>query len=46
LAGQQVGALATTAEDKYVQVAGDHLTPLNSKEIAKAVAKASNELSR
>ena len=44
--GPQVGALAVTAEEQYVQVVGDHLTPLNSKEIAKAVARAPNELAR
>jgi len=44
--GPQVGALAMTNEDQYVQVVGDHVTLLNSKEIAKAVARASSELSR
>jgi len=41
--GAQVGALAMTAEGEYVQVVGDHLAPLNTKEIAKAVAKAPKE---
>lgn len=36
----QVGALAITDEDQYVQVVGDHITPLNNKVIAKAVANA------
>lgn len=38
--GMQVGALAMTAEGQYVQVVGDHLTPLNTKMIAKALANA------
>jgi hypothetical protein len=41
--GAQVGALAMTAEGGYVQVVGDHLTPLKTKEIAKAVANAPRE---
>lgn len=41
--GAQVGALAMTAEGEYVQVVGDHLTPLKTKEIAKAVANAPKE---
>jgi hypothetical protein len=41
--GAQLGALAMTAEGAYVQVVGDHLVPLNRKEIAKAVAKAPKE---
>lgn len=41
--GMQVGALAMTAEGQYVQVVGDHITPLNTKEIAKAVANAPKE---
>jgi hypothetical protein len=38
--GAQVGALAMTAEGEFVQVVGDHLTPLKIKEIAKAFANA------
>ena len=41
--GMQVGALALTADDQYVQVVGDHITPLNNREIAKAVANAPQE---
>ena len=41
--GMQVGALAMTAEDQYVQVVGDHITPLNTREIAKALANAPKE---
>ncbi|MHB8948018.1 MAG: hypothetical protein ACYC4S_03010 [Rhodoferax sp.] len=41
--GAQVGALAMTAEGEYVQVVGDHLTPLKTEEIAKAVAHAPKE---
>jgi hypothetical protein len=38
--GMQVGALAMTADGQYVQVVGDHITPLNTRAIAKAVANA------
>jgi len=41
--GMQVGALAITAENQYVQVVGDHITPLKTREIAKAVANAPKE---
>lgn len=41
--GMQVGALAITAENQYVQVVGDHITPLNTRKIAKAVANAPKE---
>lgn len=41
--GAQVGALAMTAEGAYVQVVGDYLVPLKTKEIAKAVANAPKE---
>ena len=41
--GAQVGALAMTAQGEYVQVVGDHLTPLKSEEIARAVANAPKE---
>lgn len=41
--GMQVGALAMTDEDQYVQVVGDHITPLNTKKIAKALANAPKE---
>jgi hypothetical protein len=43
--GLQVGALALTADGAYVQVVGDHLTPLKSREIEKAVANAPKESS-
>jgi hypothetical protein len=38
--GQQVGALAVTAEGQYFQVVGDHLVALSKNEISKAIAKA------
>lgn len=41
--GAQVGALAITAAGAYVQVVGDYLVPLKTKEIAKAVANAPKE---
>ncbi len=41
--GAQVGALAMTAEGGYVQVVGDHLTPLKTRDLAKAVANAPKE---
>jgi hypothetical protein len=41
--GMQIGALAMTADDQYVQVVGDHITPLNTREITKAVANAPKE---
>jgi hypothetical protein len=41
--GLQSGALAMTPEGDYVLVVGDHLTPLKTKEIARAVAKAPKE---
>ena len=41
--GLQSGALAMTPEGDYVQVVGDHLTPLKKKEIARAVANAPKE---
>ena len=41
--GMQVGALAMTDENQYVQVVGDHITPLNTKKIAKALANAPKE---
>ena len=41
--GAQIGALAMTAEGAYVQVVGDHVVPLKTKEIAKAVANAPKE---
>lgn len=41
--GAQVGALAMTAQGEYVQVVGDHLTPLKTEEIARAVANAPKE---
>ncbi|MBU3897684.1 MAG: hypothetical protein KJ614_01935 [Gammaproteobacteria bacterium] len=41
--GAQVGALAVTAEGEYLQVVGEHLSPLKTNEIAKAVAHATRE---
>jgi hypothetical protein len=41
--GAQVGALAMTVEGEYVQVVGDYMVPLKTKEIAKAVANAPRE---
>lgn len=41
--GMQVGALAMTDEGQYVQVVGDHITPLNTRMIAKALANAPKE---
>jgi hypothetical protein len=41
--GAQVGALAVTPDGEYVQVVGDHVTPLKTKEVAKAVANASKD---
>ena len=41
--GAQIGALAMTAEGAYVQVVGDHVMPLKTKEVAKAVAHAPKE---
>lgn len=44
--GPQVGALAMTIAGDYVQVVGDHVTLLNTKDaraVAKAVAKAPKE---
>lgn len=38
--GQQIGALAQTAEGQYVQVVGDHVVPLNTSKIAAALARA------
>jgi hypothetical protein len=41
--GMQVGALAITADGQYVQLVGDHVTPLKTKDIAKALANAPKE---
>ena len=41
--GAQLGALAMTRQGEYVQVVGDHLTPLKAEEIAKAIANAPKE---
>jgi len=38
--GQQMGALAQTADGKYVQVVGDFLVPLSTAKVTKAIAKA------
>ncbi|MDP2369426.1 hypothetical protein [Rhodoferax sp.] len=37
--GLQVGALGVTREKQYVQVVGDFVTPLNSSQLARAIAK-------
>lgn len=42
--GAQIGALAMTTEGEYVQVVGDQLVPLKTREIAKAVSNATIEL--
>ena len=38
--GQQMGALAQTADGKYVQVVGDFLVPLSTAKVTKAITKA------
>lgn len=38
--GARIGALALTAEGEYVQVNGDHVSPLSSSQIRKALGKA------
>jgi len=38
--GQQVGALGLIENNQYVQVVGDHITPLNSSQIKGAVGNA------
>ena len=38
--GPQVGALGVTGQGEYVQVVGDHISALNSFQIARAVAHA------
>jgi hypothetical protein len=38
--GLQVGALGLTDQGQYVHVVGDFVTPLNSSQISRAVAKA------
>lgn len=42
--GAQIGALAMTAEGEYVQVVGDQLVHLKTREIAKAVSNATSNL--
>lgn len=37
--GLQIGALAQTADGKYVQVVGDFEVPLSSAKVLKAIAK-------
>jgi len=39
--GAQVGALAETAEGRFVQVNGDHIAPLSEAQVRRAVAAAS-----
>ena len=41
--GPQIGALAMTEEGRYVQVVGDYITPLNSGQLTRAMAKAKPE---
>lgn len=41
--GQQMGALAQTADGKYVQVVGDFMVPLSSAKVAKAIVKANGK---
>jgi hypothetical protein len=38
--GLQIGALALNEQGQYVQVVGDYITPLNTSQISRAVAKA------
>lgn len=38
--GPQMGALAITQEGQYVQLVGDFITPLNTSQITRAMAKA------
>jgi len=38
--GALVGVLGMTTDGQYVQVVGDHLVPLKTKEMAKTVANA------
>ena len=41
--GPQMGALAMMEDGQYVQVVGDYVTPLNSSQLARAMAKAKPE---
>ena len=41
--GPQMGALAMTEDGHYVQVVGDYVTPLNSSQLTRALAKAKPE---
>ena len=41
--GPQMGALAMTEDGQYVQVVGDYVTPLNSSQLARAMAKVKPE---
>lgn len=41
--GPQMGALAMTQDGQYVQVVGDYVTPLNSSQLARAMAKVKPE---
>ena len=43
--GSQVGALGITQDGQYVQIVGDHVTPLNTREITKAIAAAPKDWS-
>ena len=41
--GPQMGALAMTEDGQYVQVVGDHVTPLNTAQLTRAMAKVKPE---
>ena len=38
--GPQIGALALTSDGQYIQIVGDHQTPLNAAQIKRALASA------
>ncbi len=40
--GLQIGALALNEQGQYVQVVGDHITPLNTSQISRAMTKVSS----
>lgn len=37
--GPQIGALGITTDEKYVQVVGDYIVPLNKSQITQAIAR-------
>lgn len=37
--GPQIGALGITTDEKYVQVVGDYVVPLNKSQITQAIAR-------